>query len=126
MLHPFFWKLVDIRADDWVAGRVVLIGDAADAFLPTAGIGASMAMLSAAALADELSRTDAAHLPAALRLYQRRQQPKVVAAQQNSRTLAHLMMLKSPIIAWGREMLMHFYGPDRALKDIIKVMEGIV
>jgi 2-polyprenyl-6-methoxyphenol hydroxylase-like FAD-dependent oxidoreductase len=123
---PFFWKLLDVRADDWTRGRVVLLGDAADAFLPTAGIGASMAMLSAAALADELSRSDAAHLPAALQRYQRRQQPKVIAAQQNSRKLAHLMMVQSPVMAWGRETLMHFYGPDRALNDIIKVMDGIV
>jgi 2-polyprenyl-6-methoxyphenol hydroxylase-like FAD-dependent oxidoreductase len=105
---------------------VGLLGDAADAFLPTAGIGATMAMLSAEALADELSRTDAAYLPTALQLCQRRQPPKVVAAQQNSRTLAHLMMVRSPIMAWGREMLMHFYSPDRALKDFIKVMDGIV
>lgn len=54
-----------------------------------------MAMQSAAALAAELSRTDAEHLPAALQLYQRRQQPKIVAAQRNSRTLAHLMMIRS-------------------------------
>jgi 2-polyprenyl-6-methoxyphenol hydroxylase-like FAD-dependent oxidoreductase len=123
---PFLWPLRDVRADQWVAGRTVLLGDAADAFLPTAGVGASMAMLSAAALADELSRSDAACLPAALRLYQRRQQPKVIAAQQNSRKLAQLMMVKSPVMAWGREQLMHFYGPDRALADIIKVMDGIV
>jgi 2-polyprenyl-6-methoxyphenol hydroxylase-like FAD-dependent oxidoreductase len=123
---PFLWRLRDVRADEWAVGRAVLLGDAADAFLPTAGVGASMAMLSAAALADELSRTDAAYLPAALQLYQRRQQPKVVAAQQSSRSLAHLMMVKSPVMAWGREQLMHFYSPDRALKDIVKIMEGIV
>lgn len=122
---PFFWKLMDVRVDEWTHGRVVLLGDAGDAFLPTAGVGASMAMLSAAALADELSRTDAAHLPAALQLFQRRQQSKVVAAQENSRRLAHLMMVQSPTMAWGREMLMHFYSPERALQDIVKVMDGI-
>jgi 2-polyprenyl-6-methoxyphenol hydroxylase-like FAD-dependent oxidoreductase len=122
---PFFWKLMDVRVDEWTQDRVVLLGDAGDAFLPTAGVGASMAMLSAAALADELSRTDAAHLPAALQLFQHRQQSKVVAAQENSRQLARLMMVQSPAMAWGREMLMHFYGPERALHDIVKVMDGI-
>lgn len=122
---PFFWTLMDVRSDEWTHGRVVLLGDAGDAFLPTAGVGASMAMLSAAALADELSRTDAEHLPAALQLFQRRQQPKVVAAQENSRQLAHLMMVQSPAMAWGREMLLHFYSPERALHDIVKVMDGI-
>lgn len=124
--HPFLWQLLDMRADTWTAGRVVLVGDAADAFLPTAGVGASMALLSAAALADELSRADAAHLPGALGLYQRRQQPKVLAAQNNSRKLAHLLMINSPTMAWGREVLMHFYSPDRALQDIVKVMDGLV
>ncbi|MEZ4331226.1 MAG: FAD-dependent monooxygenase [Myxococcota bacterium] len=55
----FFWRLTDVRAADWTRGRVALLGDAAAASLPTAGIGASMAMESAAVLADELSRCDA-------------------------------------------------------------------
>jgi hypothetical protein len=29
-------------------------------------------------------------------------------------------------IARGRELLLHCYSPDRALNDIIKVMDGIV
>jgi hypothetical protein len=56
--------------------------------------------------------------------YQRRQQLKVVAAQKNSRTLAHLMMVRSPALSWGCEKLLHLYGPKRALGDIIKVMDG--
>jgi glycosyltransferase involved in cell wall biosynthesis len=66
----FFWKLADQRAESWVKDRVVLLGDAAAAFLPTAGIGASMAMESAAVLADELSRADVAHLDHALAFYE--------------------------------------------------------
>jgi 2-polyprenyl-6-methoxyphenol hydroxylase-like FAD-dependent oxidoreductase len=55
----FYWRLDDCRAPSWRAGRVALLGDSACGFLPTAGIGASMAMESAAVLADELDRTDA-------------------------------------------------------------------
>ena len=52
---PFFWPLRDSRARRWSHGRTVLLGDAAAGFLPTAGIGAGMAMESAGVLADELS-----------------------------------------------------------------------
>ena len=44
-------------------GRVVLLGDAAAGFLPTAGIGAGMALESALALTKELTRTDAKDIP---------------------------------------------------------------
>jgi 2-polyprenyl-6-methoxyphenol hydroxylase-like FAD-dependent oxidoreductase len=48
----FFWDLHDCRCSVCSRGRVALLGDAAVGFLPTAGVGASMAMLSAAALAS--------------------------------------------------------------------------
>lgn len=51
----FLWPMTDVRSLRWVRGRVALVGDAAASFLPTAGIGASMALESAAVLADELS-----------------------------------------------------------------------
>src|SRR5699024_10623804 len=55
---PFFWPLRDARARRWVVGRTVLLGDAAAGFLPTAGIGAGMAMESASMLAEELLGAD--------------------------------------------------------------------
>lgn len=122
----FFWDLHDCRSSVWSRGRIVLLGDAAAGFLPTAGVGASMAMLSAAALADELSRADAAHTEYALRLYERRDRKKVESAQNNSRQLAKLMMIESTPLAWGRDQLMKFYTLDQALKEIIKIMEGSV
>ena len=68
--EPFFWKFEDCRIRRWHKNRVVFLGDAAVGFLPTAGIGTSVAMESAAALNDELSRTDAAHVEQALALYE--------------------------------------------------------
>ena len=70
----FLWRMSDVRARSWVQGRVALVGDAVAAFLPTAGVGASMALESAAVLADELSHTDAVHLPNALDPYYNRRQ----------------------------------------------------
>ncbi|MGH7988475.1 MAG: FAD-dependent oxidoreductase [Candidatus Binataceae bacterium] len=122
--EAFFWDLHDCRTKFWSKGRVVLLGDAAAGFLPTAGIGASMAMLSAAALADELSRADAGHVEYALRLFERRNRKRVEAAQDTSRRLARIMMIDSLPMAWGRDQLVKLYTFDRALKDAVDLMEG--
>src|SRR5699024_4962643 len=71
--EPFFWEFQDCRSHIWYKKNVVLLGDAATGFLPTAGVGASMAMDSAAALVDELSRVDKAHINYGLKLYKSRQ-----------------------------------------------------
>ena len=88
--------LADVKLRRWYKGRVLLIGDAAAAFLPTAGVGASMAMESAAVLADELSRADAAHVPEALRLFVKRRRRRVDTIQAASR---HLLTLAAGIEA---------------------------
>jgi len=121
---PFLWKMEDCRARIWSRGRVVLLGDAATAFLPTAGIGASMAMDSAAALADELSRADAAHMGYALKLYERRQKPRVELAQANSRWLAKVMFVNNTALVRLRDQLVRFYTMKMLLNDISRVMEG--
>lgn len=120
----FYWKLADCRARVWHRGRTILLGDAAAAFLPTAGVGASAAMDSAAALADELSRADAEHIQYAFDLYVKRQRHRVEAAQKNSRDLARYMFLNQPALAWARDQAMRFYTPEMLLKGISKVMAG--
>ena len=122
--NPFLWDLQDCRCARWIDKRVVLLGDAAAGFLPTAGVGASMAMLGASVLAEELSRADPNHLDRALRLFYLRMRPKTDAAQASSRKLARMMAVESGALAWGREQLMRFYPADRALSDIAKIMEG--
>ncbi|MDX1803786.1 MAG: NAD(P)/FAD-dependent oxidoreductase [Alcanivorax sp.] len=120
---PFFWSLHDCRCRHWYRGRVALLGDAAMGFLPTAGVGASMAMAAAATLNDELTRCDRHTLPQALRHYQHRQEPASRAAQNNSRQLARLMTIESRALSWLRNQLIRFYSLDRALHDIGQVME---
>lgn len=119
----FFWSLADQRAAQWVKGRVVLMGDAAAAFLPTAGIGASMAMESAAVLADELSRTGAARLDHALGFYEMRRRKRVEAAQEDSRHLARLMFVESAPVAWGRDLALRFYSLEQLVKQIAKMFD---
>jgi 2-polyprenyl-6-methoxyphenol hydroxylase-like FAD-dependent oxidoreductase len=120
----FYWELLDVRAREWVKGRVVLLGDAAAGFLPTAGVGASMAMESAAALADELSRTDAAYVPNALKLFEKRRRKRVEAVQSNSRSLARLMFTSNGLFARTRDVVMRFYTMEQALKPIVDAMSA--
>lgn len=116
----FLWRMADVRAPFWVKGRVVLVGDAAAAFLPTAGIGASMALESAAVLADELSRTDALHLPHALNFYVTRRYPRVITAQNQSRWLARVGFIRSRPFGWMRDHLMRFATFEQMIGPILK------
>lgn len=90
---PFRWRLQDVRAPRLTAldGRVTLLGDSGIGFLPTAGVGASNALRSAAALAYELSLADAATVAPATTRWQTRVEKLVTANQTDSRQLGKLM-----------------------------------
>jgi len=120
---PFYWDFHDCRAETWSRGRVVLLGDAATGFLPTAGIGASMAMESASALADELSRTGRDWVAQSLRVYARRRKARVEAAQDSSRNLGRFMFLKSRPLAWGRDELVKHFSLESLIQSIADMME---
>jgi 2-polyprenyl-6-methoxyphenol hydroxylase-like FAD-dependent oxidoreductase len=118
----YFWDLHDTRATQWTTDRVVLLGDSAAAFLPTAGIGASMALESSAVLADELSRSDARSVPLALQMFVQRRRARVLAAQEDSRRLAKLMFVKSAALAALRNQAMRLYSIDMFAKNIAHSM----
>ena len=119
----FFWKLDDLRAKIWSKGRVVLLGDAATAFFPTAGVGASNAMESAAVLADELMRVENPTIDRAIKLYELRHRKRVEAAQQESRNLAKVMLVNSSPLAWARDELMKHYSVEKFVAGIMKSLE---
>src|SRR5690606_21588895 len=96
---PYYWSLVDGRAPRWTTSRTVLLGDAAAGFLPTAGLGAGMAIESAWALTRELDGADVAAIPRALAAFERAQRPRVEAAQDASRSLGRLMLRRSRALA---------------------------
>lgn len=116
----FYWRLSDVRSAEWTRGRVVLLGDAAAGFLPTAGIGASMAMESAAVLADELSRADARTVEQALSLYVKRRRRRVEITQHDSRKLIRVMFIKSAAMARVRDFLTKFYTIEQLASGIAK------
>lgn len=113
------WAMRDVRSDRWIDGRVALCGDAAVGFMPTAGVGASYAMRAAAGLADELSRADAASVPLALELYQKRCRSVIERGQTDSRRLARVMFVRHPQLAWARDRLTRRYPAERALGEVI-------
>lgn len=116
----YSWPMRDVRSDRWIDRRFALCGDSAVGFMPTAGVGASCAMRAAAGLADELSRADAASVPLALELYQKRCRSVVERSQTDSRRLARVMFVQSSHLAWARDQLARLYPAQRALGEIIK------
>jgi 2-polyprenyl-6-methoxyphenol hydroxylase-like FAD-dependent oxidoreductase len=116
----------DLRLPRWYSGRVVLIGDASAAFLPTAGVGASMAMESAAVLADELTRTDSRLLNQALRHFVARRRARVDHIQRISRTLAGYMLVDSPFLAVVRNALLRVYPERQIRKSWGDLVTGVI
>ncbi|MDQ4119110.1 MAG: FAD-dependent monooxygenase, partial [Actinomycetota bacterium] len=118
----YYWSLTDCRAPTWTSGRGVLLGDAAAGFLPTAGIGAGMAMESAWVLCRMLRHADGDTVPALLRAYERAQRPRVEAAQSNSRWLARMMFHRSTLLAVLREVVLRFTTVEVALGPIRRLL----
>lgn len=102
----------------------MLVGDAAAGFLPTAGIGAGMAMESARVLTRMLRHADRAGLGRLLKAYEASQRPRVEAAQDNSRLLARLMFHRSRALAVLRDMAMRFVTVESALKPIQRLLQA--
>jgi len=57
----YFDKFCQIKMPSWTKGRVALVGDAGYCASPAAGMGASLSMQGAAALADALEKYDGNH-----------------------------------------------------------------
>ncbi|MFD6159992.1 FAD-dependent oxidoreductase [Nocardia sp. NPDC060256] len=101
--------LVEVTVPQWIRGRIVLLGDAAAGLVPSTGIGASLAMESAAVLDDELVRVDTAHIDIALTRFARRRMPRVDAEQHRARVFGDVMMLESPIARHLRDLGLRYF-----------------
>ena len=100
----------DLKMKQWHKGRVVLVGDAAHAILPTAGGGVSMAMESAAVLADELCRADSKYIEQAFEIYMSRRRARVEKIQDQSRMMGKFVFTNNRYVASARDFLMRFYS----------------
>lgn len=112
----------DIRTDQWTRGRVVLIGDAAHAFPPTTRMGASMAMESAAVLAEELCRTDSEFLVASLQQYASRRHARLDRIQAQSRRLARVRFAGNRLIARLRDQAIRTMVDEPLLDAVDHIM----
>jgi 2-polyprenyl-6-methoxyphenol hydroxylase-like FAD-dependent oxidoreductase len=79
----YFDKLCQVRMPVWTKGRVALVGDAGYCPSPAAGMGGSMALLGAAALADAFQRHPG-DFARAFQEYDRNLRPLVEEIQSNA------------------------------------------
>lgn len=119
---PFFWALSDVRAAHWTTRRTVLLGDAAAGFLPTAGIGAGMALESAWVLASHLRDATPETLGEALAAYESAQRPRIETAQNTSRSLARLMFRRGRALAAARDVLLRVLSIGTAMRPIVRLL----
>jgi 2-polyprenyl-6-methoxyphenol hydroxylase-like FAD-dependent oxidoreductase len=122
--EPYYWEFHDCTTDNWRKGTIILLGDSATGFLPTAGVGASMAMDSASAFVDELTKSDMRHIEYGLKLFEKRQKNRVEKAQKDSRKLAKLMFVKSHLFSAMRDYSIRFYSLKQLVSSISKTLEG--
>jgi 2-polyprenyl-6-methoxyphenol hydroxylase-like FAD-dependent oxidoreductase len=113
------WPMLDQRSPEWVVGRVALVGDSAVGFLPTAGMGASNAIKSAAVLADELGRVDAPGVPLALALWEQRVRKRVEANQEDARKLARMMFVRSQTVTRARDLILRHYPAEKVAEQLL-------
>jgi 2-polyprenyl-6-methoxyphenol hydroxylase-like FAD-dependent oxidoreductase len=84
-----------VEQEEWLTGRVVLIGDAAHASVPMMGQGGCQAMEDALVLAEVLRAEDS--VEGALETYVSRRRPRVGWVQQQSRVVAESFDLPSDV-----------------------------
>jgi 2-polyprenyl-6-methoxyphenol hydroxylase-like FAD-dependent oxidoreductase len=110
-----------VHLDEWFRGRVLLIGDAAHASPPTGGMGASLAMESAAVLADELCRADSACVELALQQFVARRRARVERVQSRSQLLSRLMFTANRVVARLRDSAIQV-AVDEQLLDFMETV----
>jgi 2-polyprenyl-6-methoxyphenol hydroxylase-like FAD-dependent oxidoreductase len=103
-----------MELEEWHAGRVVLVGDAAHASSPMMGQGGCMAMEDACVLAEELLA--AATIEGALASYVRRRKSRVEWVQRQSMALAEILTTSSAVRnaalhERGNQLMQARFGP---------------
>jgi salicylate hydroxylase len=104
------WSLHDHLKRPWLAGRIVLLGDAAHPVLPFLAQGGALAIEDAAVLAANL-RTTPQHIGKALEAYQRERRPRAQRVQKAARDNARTYHLGSPL-ALARDVVLRRLGAD--------------
>ena len=105
-------EIEELWLDQWVQGKIVLLGDSAHAMTPNIGQGAGMAMEDAAALAEELAA--GGKIEDALARYVRRRKPRVQTVMQISRSVGEEGQRTGALACWLRNRRVVRHGRDVA------------
>jgi 2-polyprenyl-6-methoxyphenol hydroxylase-like FAD-dependent oxidoreductase len=106
--------------DDWGAGPVTLLGDAAHPMLPHAGQGAAQALEDAVALGQVLDAAGDNGAPeAALRRYERVRSARTRVVVKLARSNARVGSLKSGLGCWIRDLGIRFVPESVILKQLV-------
>mmetsp|Transcript_8829 Transcript_8829/g.14185 ORF Transcript_8829/g.14185 Transcript_8829/m.14185 type:complete len:405 (-) Transcript_8829:33-1247(-) len=103
---------------EWYKGRVVLIGDACHAVLPTAGEGASLALESAFVLAEELCKCghgSYSDMQLGFRLWQKRRAPRIKAIRNEGHKVVKAYTVTNPLVVYARNKIVQFAGNSMAM-----------
>jgi 2-polyprenyl-6-methoxyphenol hydroxylase-like FAD-dependent oxidoreductase len=101
----------EIRMQQWIRDRTVLLGDAAHAMTPNIGQGAGMAMEDAATLAEELASAQGG-LQQALENYVKRRGPRVALVMKISRRVGIDGQRSNALACWFRNRRIHREGQN--------------
>lgn len=115
----YFGLIEQVVMENWVNGRVVLIGDAAHASSPSMAEGAAMAMEDALVLAEALAAS--ADISDALANYMRRRMPRVDWVQKQCAARDKMRRLPS----WGRIPLLKLAGNTLYKRSYLPLTEPI-
>ena len=112
----------EVHAPRWVAGRALLLGDAAHALSPNMGQGAGMAMEDAAVLAEEVEAAarGGRRLGEALASWERRRRPRVETIMRLSREIGEDGQVSGALACWLRDRRMR-----REARDVARVQQGL-
>ena len=101
--------LKQVRLDRWSIGRIVVIGDAAHATLPTLAQGAAMAMEDALSLADQLGAGQGS-VEDQLAKYEARRRPRVTWVQRQSVKRMKVISMQGQALQSTRDFVLKGIG----------------